>query len=87
MFTADMARMVDSNAFDEQIAQLVADAYPEPRAYYKVWWEDSNDRDRPMNIRAMEAALALRQRGFEVTEIRDLGSFRYAEVHFNWEKR
>lgn len=87
MFTADMARMVNSNAFDEQIAQLVADAYPRSSAYYKVWQEDSEDRERPMDVRAMEAAFALRQRGFEVTEIRDLGSFRYAEVHFNWEKR
>lgn len=85
MFTADKARAFEASSLDDEIAELVHEAYPASCAYYKVWWEDSSD-SRPMDVRAKAIAAALTIRGFKVTEIRDLDSFRFAEVHFSWER-
>lgn len=38
MFTADKARNVESGTLDDEIAELVHEAYPASCAYYKVWW-------------------------------------------------
>ena len=84
MFTADKAREVGASALDDEIAELVHEAYPASRAYYKVWWQDSHDQ-RSMDVRAKEIAIALAARGFKIIETRDLDSFRFAEVHFSWE--
>lgn len=83
MFTADKARNVESGRLDDEIAELIHEAYPASCTYYKVWWEDASDL-RPMEVRAKAIAAALTIRGFKVTEIRDLDSFRFAEVHFSW---
>lgn len=83
MFTADKARNLESGRLDDEIAELVDEAYPASCTYYKVWWEDASDL-RPMEVRAKTIAAALTIRGFKVTEIRDLDSFRFAEVHFSW---
>lgn len=85
MFTADKARAFEASNLDDEISELVHEAYPSSCAYYKVWWEDASD-SRPMDVRAKAIAAALTIRGFKVTEMRDLDSFRFAEVHFSWDK-
>lgn len=83
MFTAEKASNVESGRLDDEIAELVHEAYPASCTYYKVWWEDASDL-RPMDVRAKAISDALTLRGFKVTEIRDLDSLRFAEVHFSW---
>lgn len=78
MFTANMARESNKADFDELLKQLVDDAYPNTSTYMKIWYGAA------MGRRANEAAHKLMHRGFKVTEIRDLDSFRFAEVHFSW---
>lgn len=80
MFTADKARNVELDLFDRKIEQLVHEARPHQKSYYKVFWEDG-----AMEERAKRVAEMLRKRGFTVTGIEDLGSYRFAEVHFTWE--
>lgn len=80
MFTADKARNIERSTFDRKIEELVREAYPDLKSYYKVYWEDGR-----MEERAKRAAEMLRERGFTVTGIDDLGSYRFAEVHFTWE--
>lgn len=79
MFTADNARS-GRNPFDRQIEKLVCEAFPDQKSHYKVYWEDGR-----MEERAKRVAELLRERGFTVTGIEDLGSYRFAEVHFTWE--
>lgn len=78
MFTADMARASDGSQFDDELKALVADAWPAMTTYMKVWYGPN------LSKRANEAADKLMQRGFKVTGIHDLDSFRFAEVHFSW---
>lgn len=79
MFTAENARNLERDTFDRKIEQLVREARPHDSSYYRVYWEDGRMRER-----AARAAEMLKERGFVVTEIRDLDSFRFAEVHFTW---
>lgn len=78
MFTAEMARSIVINDFDEHLKAIVEDAKPETQAYIKVYWGPNMER------RAEVVSAKLQSRGFRVTEIRDLDSFRFAEVHFSW---
>lgn len=79
MFTADNARNIERDTFDRKIEELVRDARPRQQSYYNVYWEDGQ-----MAERANRAADMLKERGFKVTAITDLDSFRFAEVHFSW---
>lgn len=79
MFTAKSARAIQQKTFDQQLENLVREAGKDTSAYVKVWWGDK------MEERANAIAADLKERGFTVTDIRDLDSFRFAEVHFTWE--
>ena len=78
MFTADMARESNKADFDELLKQLVANAKPNTESYMKIWYGAA------MEQRANAVADMLKQRGFKDVEVRDLDSFRFAEVHFSW---
>lgn len=79
MFTAKDARSIQHKTFDQQLEDRVREAGDGKSAYVKVWW------GHKMEERAKAIAADLKERGFTVTEIRDLDSFRFAEVHFTWE--
>lgn len=81
MFTAKDAQAYADATFDQKLRNIVADAKGETHAYYKVYWDEGRGS---MSFRCEMIADGLRARGFKVTEIRDLGSFRFAEVHFSW---
>ncbi len=81
MFTAEEAKGYADAVFDQKLRDLVANAKGETAAYYKVWWGDEKGS---MEFRCNMIAQALKARGFKVTEIRDLDSFRFAEVHLSW---
>lgn len=81
MFTAADARKVDTKTFDEMLASVVRDAPPGRSTYIPVYYEDYGAN---MDSRTKEVAAMLKERGFTNIEIRDLDSFRYAEVHFSW---
>jgi 3-methyladenine DNA glycosylase Tag len=78
MFTAQMARNKKYKSFDQQLIELVDEAEGNT-AFVKVFWGPAMER------RANEISASLKERGFKVIEIRDLDSFRFAEVHFSWE--
>lgn len=82
MFTANDARKMkkmNDYSFDIKLKQLVSDAGDEKSSYVKIYWGPHMER------RAECMSAELQSRGFTVTEIRDLDSFRFAEVHFTWE--
>lgn len=81
MFTAADARKADNQTFDEHLASVVRDAPPGRSAYIQVYYDEYGAK---MEHRAKEVAAMLKERGFTKIEIRDLDSFRFAEVHFSW---
>lgn len=78
MFTANDARKMHDNSLDAMLKDLVSNAGEKKRAYVKIYWGPKMER------RAECMSAELQSRGFTVTEIRDLDSFRFAEVHFTW---
>lgn len=84
MYTADMARKRRTLSIDNLIEQAVKDAggAEATESYIQVYWDP--DCMHSMAFRTGQLAAALSMRGFEVTAIKDLESFRFAEVHFSW---
>lgn len=81
MFTVNDARKIESQSFDEHIASLVRDAPPGRSTYVPIYYDEYGGK---LENRAKEVAAMLKERGFTNIEIRDLDSYRFAEVHFSW---